>query len=298
MADSVGFVGLGIMGRPMAVNLGKSCAVIGFDLDDSRAAGLPNIARAGSMADLAGRCSIVCLSLPSAQIVEGVTIGAGGLAESLKAGSVVIDFSTNIPSVSRRIAARLADKGIEFADAPVSGGEPAARAGSLAIMVGAAQRTFERCFPYLSAVGTSVVRVGEVGAGAVAKLVNNMIVGAAFAVIAEGFALAEANGVDARLLHEAIRDGWAGSKVLEVSAKSIVEHDYTPGGTINMLEKDLGYARLLATESRIPVPMTAMAHEVLVAGQAAGHGGSSQPAIIEMWRAAKELPSRFGRADL
>lgn len=290
MADTVGFVGLGIMGRPMAENLGRSFPVIGFDVDDARAVGLPNVTKARSISELAARCSVVCLSLPSAQIVEGVTIGAGGLAESLKPGSVVIDFSTNIPSVSRRIAARLADNGVEFADAPVSGGEPAARTAGLAIMVGAAPKTFERCVPYLSVVGKSVVRVGEVGAGAVAKLVNNMIVGAAFAVIAEGFALAEANGVDARLLHEAIRDGWAGSKVLEVSAKSIVEHDYTPGGTINMLEKDLGYARLLATESRVPIPMTAMAHEVLVAGQAAGHGRSSQPAIIEMWRAATYFP--------
>jgi len=290
MADMVGFVGLGIMGRPMAENLGRSFPVIGFDVDESRAAGLSGVTKGRSLAEVAARCSVICLSLPSAQIVEGVAIGAGGLAENMKPGSVVIDFSTNIPSVSRRVAARLADKGIEFADAPVSGGEPAARAASLAIMAGAAQKTYERCAPYLSAVGKSVVRVGEVGAGAVAKLVNNMIVGAAFAVIAEGFALAEANGVEARLLHEAIRDGWAGSKVLEVSAKSIVEHDYTPGGTINMLEKDLGYARLLATESRVPIPMTAMAHEVLVAGQAAGHGRSSQPAIIEMWRAAKDAP--------
>jgi 2-hydroxy-3-oxopropionate reductase len=284
MAEKIGFVGLGIMGRPMADNLSGRFPVVGFDAKGSRLSGLERVTAAGSIADLGRECSVVCLSLPSAEIVESVVTGDQGLMGSMTAGSLVIDLSTNIPSVSRRIAARLAEKGIDFADAPVSGGEPAARSASLAIMVGASAKTFERCTRYLSIMGKSVVRVGDVGAGAVAKLVNNMIVGSAFAVIAEGFALAGRNGVDPRLLYDAIRDGWAGSKVLDVSAASISERTYTPGGTIDMLEKDLGYARLLATESRIPIPMTAMAHEVLVAGQAAGHGKNSQPAIYELWR--------------
>ena len=195
----------------------------------------------------------------------------------------MIDLSTSLPSVSRKIAARLSEKGIEFADAPVSGGEAGARSAGLAVMVGAAAGTFERCLPYLSAVGKTVVRVGEVGAGGIAKLVNNMIVGSAFAVIAEGFALAERNGVDARLLYEAIREGWAGSKVLDESGEAIPARSYVPGGTVDMLEKDLSYARTVATESRTPIPMTAAAHEVFVAGQAAGHGKKSQPALFELW---------------
>jgi 2-hydroxy-3-oxopropionate reductase len=138
--------------------------------------------------------------------------------------------------------------------------------------------------PLLSSIGKSIVRVGEVGAGGVAKLVNNMIVGSAFAVIAEGFALAARNGVDPRALYDSIREGWAGSKVLDASAAAIIARDYTPGGTVNMIERDLGYARILATESRVPVPMTSMAHEIFVAGQAAGRGGDSQPAIGELWR--------------
>ena len=284
MAEKIGFVGLGIMGRPMADNLARTFPVLGFDVQESRLSGLERVAAAGSIPDLGRQCAVVCLSLPSAEIVERVVTGDQGLLGSMAAGSLVIDLSTNIPSISRRIAAKLAGKGIDFADAPVSGGEPAARSASLAIMVGASSKTFERCKPYLSAMGKSVVRVGDVGAGAVAKLVNNMIVGSAFAVIAEGFALAGRNGVDPRLLYDAIRDGWAGSKVLDVSGASISERTYTPGGTIDMLEKDLGYARLLAMESKVPIPMTAMAHEVLVAGQAAGYGKSSQPAIYELWR--------------
>jgi 2-hydroxy-3-oxopropionate reductase len=226
----------------------------------------------------------VCLSLPNAAVVEEVTIGSRGLVETLKRGSLVIDLSTSLPSVSRRIAARLAEKGIEFADAPVSGGEAGAKTGALAIMVGAPQATFERCVPLLSSIGKSIVRVGEVGAGGVAKLVNNMIVGSTFAVIAEGFALAARNGVDPQVLYDSIREGWAGSKVLDVSAAAIVARDYTPGGTIDMIEKDLGYARALATESRVPIPMTAAAHEIYVAGQAAGNGRYAQPAIVELWR--------------
>jgi 3-hydroxyisobutyrate dehydrogenase-like beta-hydroxyacid dehydrogenase len=284
MAAATGFVGLGIMGRPMAVNLARSFPVIGYDVDESRFHGTAGVARAATIAELAAQCTVVCLSLPSAPVVEAVTIGSGGLADNLKAGSLVIDLSTSLPSVSRRIAARLAEKGIAFADAPVSGGEAGAKAGALAIMVGASQETFARCAPILSLVGKSIVRVGDVGAGGVAKLVNNMIVGSTFAVIAEGFALAAQNGVDPQQLYDSIREGWAGSKVLDVSAAAIVARDYTPGGTIDMMEKDLGYARALATECRVPIPMTAAAHEVYVAGQAAAKGRYAQPAIIELWR--------------
>jgi 2-hydroxy-3-oxopropionate reductase len=284
MPERIGFVGLGIMGRPMAVNLSKKFAVVGFDVQQSRLDGLAEVTAARGAAEVGAACGVVCLSLPSAAIVEEVVLGSGGLLGALRTGSLVIDLSTSMPSVSRRIAARLAEKGIEFADAPVSGGEAGARSASLAIMVGASPATFERCRPYLSVVGKTVVRVGEVGAGGIAKLVNNMIVGSTFAVIAEGFALAERNGVDTRLLYDAIREGWAGSKVLDVSGEAIPARTYIPGGTVDMLEKDLSYARTVAAESRTPIPMTAAAHEIYVAGQAAGHGKKSQPALFELWQ--------------
>ena len=269
----------------MAANLAKHGPVLGFDLDAGRFPGLAGVQRADTLAEIGARCTVVCLSLPSAAVVEEVTLGAQGLIHSLQVGSLVIDLSTNLPAVSRRIAGKLAERGIEFADAPVSGGEAGARSAELAIMVGAAESSYARCLPILSHLGKSIVRVGEVGAGGVAKLVNNMIVASAFAVIAEGFALALRNGVDPQLLYDGIRTGWAGSKVLDVSAPAIVAREYIPGGSIDMLEKDLGYARALATESHVPIPMTAAAHEIFVAGQAAGKGRQSQPAIIEMWRA-------------
>ena len=284
VAEKPGFVGLGVMGGAMAVNLARAYRVAGFDVDASRFRGLTGVEQAKSLDELARRSTVMCLSLPDAKVVEQVAIGDGGLVHSLAAGSLVIDLSTSMPAVSRRIAARLAEKRIQFADAPVSGGEAGAKAATLAIMVGADAITFERCKPILSAMGKSVVRVGDPGAGSVAKLVNNMIVASAFAVIAEGFALAEKNSVDPRLLYEAIREGWAGSKVLDTSVPAMTACDYTPGGTVNMMEKDLGYARFFAAESHVPIPMTAAAHEVFVAGQAAGKGAQSQPAIIELWR--------------
>lgn len=135
----------------------------------------------------------------------------------------------------------------------------------------------------LFTLGRSAVHTGGVGAGGVAKLVNNMIVGAAFAAIAEGFGLAERNGVDPLRLY-AIREGWASGKVLDVAAPAIAARSYVPGGTIDLLEKDLSYPRTLAMECRSPIPLTAAAHEVLVAGQSAGHGRESQPALFELYR--------------
>jgi 2-hydroxy-3-oxopropionate reductase len=287
MPERIGFIGLGIMGRPMAENLAKKFDVLGFDVQQSRRDGLEGVTAVRSAADVGRACDVVCLSLPSAAVVEEVVLGSGGLADSLKKGSLLIDLSTSLPSLSRRIAARLKERGAQFADAPVSGGEGGAKSASLAIMVGAEPAVFARCEPVLSAIGKTVVRVGDVGAGDIAKLVNNMIVGTAFAVIAEGFALAGRNGVDVTSLYEAIREGWAGSKVLDVSAPAIASRQYVPGGTVDMLQKDLSYARALAAESHSPIPMTAAAHELYVAAQSAGHGKSSQPALFELFRGAE-----------
>lgn len=283
MPERVGFVGLGVMGRPMAENLARSFEVVGFDTRAVRLEGLAGVKAAPGLEEVARTCPVVCLSLPSAPIVEEVVLGRGGLLEALGRGALVIDLSTSLPATSRRIAARLTERGVEFADAPVSGGEEGARSATLAVMVGASAATFERCRPVLSAVGRSVARVGDVGAGDLAKLVNNMIVGSTFAVIAEGFALAARHGVDPQSLYLAIRDGWAGSKVLDVSAREVAARRYVPGGTIDMLQKDLSYARAVAAECRSPSPMTAAAHELFVAAQAEGRGADSQPALFELW---------------
>lgn len=288
MTETVGFVGLGIMGKPMAENLAKKFSVIGFDTQPERLAGVRGPQKATDLQSVAA-CSVICLSLPSAAIVESVLLGPQGLAPHLKPGTLVIDLSTGLPEVSRRIAQTLASGSVDYVDAPVSGGEAGAVAATLAIMVGGTQATYERSQAYLKAIGSSVVHVGAVGAGNVAKLVNNMIVGVTFVAVAEAFALADQNGVKPELLFGAIRGGWAGSKVLEVSAPSIMERRYPPGGTIDMIRKDLGYAQAMAAQSSVSIPMTKKADELFQEAQAVGRGAQAQPAVFELWSRPGDL---------
>ena len=283
MAEIIGFIGLGVMGGPMARHLSAKRKVVVFDIDQAKRDVLDKAEKSQTVSGVGARADIVLLSLPSSGIVKEVVLGADGLLSAIKAGGVVVDTSTTEPSVSREIGAGLAQKGIDFMDAPVSGGEGAARDASLAIMAGWSEEVFERCKPILEIIGASIVRVGDIGMGGVTKLVNNMIVGATFAVIAEGFALGKANGVDPKVLYEAIKDGWAGSKVLSVAGPGIIDRNFKPGGTIDILFKDIGYALSLARTHNVPVPMTAMSDEVFKAARASGRGGQAQQVIIELW---------------
>ena len=284
----LGFIGLGVMGRHMAGHLAGQQLTV-FDVEPARAAAIEGAQPAADVASVGRAADVVLLSLPASHIVRDVVVGADGLAGSMQSGGAIIDCSTTEPLVSREIAETLATQGIDFMDAPVSGGESAAREGTLAIMVGGRADVFERYLPILEAVAASVVRVGDVGAGGVAKLVNNMIVGSAFAVIAESFALGKANGLDPAVLYEAIKGGWAGSKVLDVAAPGIIERDFTPGGSIDVLFKDIGYALSLARSGNIPVPMTAMVDEVFKAARASGRGPYAQQIIIELWEQLLDL---------
>jgi 2-hydroxy-3-oxopropionate reductase len=283
MAETLGFIGLGVMGGHMARHLSQERTVVVYDIDAAKVAAVDGAAPAGSVREVGERADVVLLSLPNSELVRKVVVGDDGLLPVLKAGSVVIDTSTTEPTVSQAIAEALKAKGIDFMDAPVSGGEAAARDARLSIMVGGDEAVFQRYLPVLETVGASVVRVGDIGMGGVTKLVNNMIVGATFAVIAEGFALGKANGIDPRVLYEAIKDGWAGSTVLDVAAPGIVERNFEPGGTINLLFKDLGYALSLARTHNCPVPMTAAVDEIFKAARASGRGGRAQQVIIELW---------------
>jgi len=289
MSEKVGFIGLGVMGGHMARHLSEQYELTVFDVDPDKVAALDKAAPAISVQQVGRAAEVVLLSLPSSPIVEEVTLGANGLITVLPQGSLVIDTSTTEPTVSKKIAAALAAKGIEFMDAPVSGGEGAARGASLAVMAGATPEVFKRGLHYLEVFGKSVVHVGDIGSGGVTKLINNMIVGATFAVIAEGFALGKTNGLDPEVLYKAIKDGWAGSTVLDVAAPGIIERNFTPGGTIDLLFKDIGYALSLARTHNVPVPMTAMSDEIFKAARASGRGGQAQQVIIELWEGLLNL---------
>ena len=282
MEPTIAFIGLGIMGRPMAAHVAAKYPVIGYDLDGSRLEGLTGVAPASALHEMSSARTVL-LSLPSTAAVESVLLGEDGLAGLLAPGSTVIDMSTTQPIVSRRIHERLKEAGIDFLDAPVSGGEKGAREATLSIMVGGDASVYERHRELLSLMGSSVVHVGQVGSGGIAKLVNNMIVAAAFTSIVEGFGLAARNGIDLETLYDAIRGGWAGSKVLDVSAEAITTGDFSPGGTVELLWKDLGYARELARAQNVPTPVTAAVDQVFVAGRAAGLGDLSQPSLIKLW---------------
>lgn len=283
MTERIGFIGLGVMGAPMARRLASRHELVVYDVDRTKTSAVPGAKTAQDVADAVSEVSAVFLSLPSSEIVREVVLGKGGLKDSMKPGSTIIDTSTTSPTVSQELAASVGEAGIGFLDSPVSGGEKAAIEGTLSIMVGGDRAIFERHLELLRSIGTTVVWMGGSGMGGVTKLVNNLIVGITFVAVAEGFALGTRSGLAPDLLYQAIRNGWAGSKVLDVSAEAILNRNFKPGGSVDIHWKDLGYALSLARDKDVPVPATALAHEIFKAARAAGKGKLAQPAIIQMW---------------
>ena len=285
MEKKIGFIGLGVMGAPMARLLAaKYGKIVVFDVDSSKMESFRslNATMANGVAEVGKLADVVFLSLPGSQVVKEVALGDDGLVSTMREGSVIIDTGTTEPAVAKEIANALAAKGISLLDAPVSGGEKAAIEGTLSIMVGGDEQVFADNLELLNTMGTAV-RVGETGSGQTAKLVNNMIVGATFAIIAESFALGVRSGLDPDTLYQAIRGGWAGSRVLDVAAPAMLGRNFKPGGTVNIHCKDLGYALSLSKEQDVPLPVTALVHEIFKAARAAGRGGMSQPAIVTLW---------------
>ncbi|MDP6095343.1 MAG: NAD(P)-binding domain-containing protein [Gammaproteobacteria bacterium] len=286
MSKRIGMIGVGVMGRPMAKLLAaKYDSVVVFDVDPNKTEWFArqDIKVASTLAEVGTLADIVILSLPASDVVKNVVLGKEALISSLTEGSIVVDTSTTDPTLTRQMALKLAVRGISFLDAPVSGGEKGAIEGTLSVMVGGDEDVFDKCKEVLQTFGASVIRVGDSGMGQVCKLVNQMIVGATFAVIAEGFALGVKSGLKAKTLYEAIKGGWAGSKVLDVSAAAIIKHDFTPGGTVDIHYKDLGYALAVSKHEVSPMPVTAIVHEIFKAAKAAEKGKLSQPAIITLW---------------
>jgi 2-hydroxy-3-oxopropionate reductase len=233
--------------------------------------------------DMARRCDLIFLSLPTSAIVREVICGGEGIIRYMKKGGIVADTSTTEVSTVKAVAAELEKQGVHFADIPVSGGEKAAVEGTLSFMAGAGEPVFAAIKDYCGAMGSSVVRMGPAGTGQIAKAVNQMIVGAAFAVIAESFSLGVKNGLNPETLYEAIKGGWAGSKVLDVAAKDMFSREFKPGGTVDIHWKDLGYALGLSRDTDVPVPVTALVHEIFKAARAQGEGKRSQPAVVRLW---------------
>ena len=297
MGPSIGFIGLGIMGKPMARNLLKA----GYSLTvHSRSPGPVDelvghgAAKGASSSEVAQKADMVVTMLPDSPDSELVILGENGVLQGAKEGSVIIDMSSIAPLVSQRIAAEAAKKKVEFLDAPVSGGEPRAVEGTLAIMVGGKAEVFERCLPVLQAMGSSVVRVGEAGAGNTVKLANQIIVAANIEAIGEAFVLAQKAGIDPELVFEAIRGGLAGSNAMEAKAPMIMAGNFNPGFRIRLHQKDLHNALLTGKDLGVPLPVTGLVQQMLGALINSGRGECDHSAIVNFIEDLADVQVRKG----
>jgi 3-hydroxyisobutyrate dehydrogenase len=278
----VAFIGTGNMGLPMLANLlKKGFTATAYDIVPAALdrAVEHGAARAASPAEAAAAGEMVITILPSSGNVEAGYLGPNGILDGVAKGRLCIDMSTIDPSTSQRVAARLAEKGVRFIDAPVSGGVRGATDGTLAIMVGGDPADFAEAKPALDAMGANIIRIGAVGAGEVAKLCNNLIAGAAFVAVSEAFRIAEGFGVDPKILTQVISKSSGATWVMEknhpvpgVDPNSAANRDYAPGFMTDLMAKDLALAVNAAREKRVPTPVAAAAQQVYRMASAHGLG--------------------------
>jgi 2-hydroxy-3-oxopropionate reductase len=283
---TIGFIGLGIMGKPMAKNLLKAghslivCDIMPAPVQELVGAG----AQAGtSPADVAARSDVIITMLPNSPEVMAAVFGKDGVAGGIRRGSILVDMSSIAPAASKELAARLAPLGVAVLDAPVSGGEPKAIDGSLAIMVGGPQATFDEVKPILARMGSSVTLVGDIGSGNVTKLANQMIVALNIAAMGEAMVLATKAGTDPAKVFQAIRGGLAGSTVLDAKMPKVLAGNFQPGFRVALHIKDLANALNTAHELGVPVPLTSQVMEILQALKTDGKAQEDHCAIVRFY---------------
>ena len=289
---TVGFVGLGIMGRPMLRNLlkaGHTVIAYGRNPEKVNAAVAGGAQAATSNADVGARAPIVITMLPDGAEVEEVVLGANGILSGAKSGSLIIDMSSISPLVSQKIAAACAAKGVDFIDAPVSGGEPKAIDGTLAIMVGASDAAFQKAEPILKCMGSSVTLTGPVGAGNTTKLANQIIVACNIAAMGEALALATRCGLNPEVVVNAIKGGLAGSTVLNAKGPMLIARNFKPGFKIHLHQKDLRNALKTAEANSVCLPLTAQVQQMLSSLIANGKGELDHSAIATFVEAASHV---------
>lgn len=285
--ETVGFIGLGLMGRPMAKNLLKAgYAVVAHSrsqgpVDDVVSAGAE---RANSPAEVARKATRIITMVPDSPDVERVLEGENGVFSAMQRGTILIDMSTIAPAVARRLAARAKALGATMLDAPVSGGEIGAVNASLSIMVGGDADAFATVKPILDSMGNAerVIRIGDSGAGQTCKVCNQMVIGGALAAVSEAFALARKAGVDPALVRQALLGGFAASRVLEVHGERILNGNYKPGFRASLYAKDLRIAANTLAEFGAPAPVSAAVHQLVEAQVAAGEGEDDYSALARV----------------
>jgi 2-hydroxy-3-oxopropionate reductase len=280
--EPIGLVGLGIMGKPMARNLLKAGhKLIVYDivpqaLDEIMSEGAEG-ARSGK--EVGEKCDFVITMVPNSPHVKAAIFGENGIAEGIKAGSLIVDMSSIDPGVSREVGTALKEKGVRFLDAPVSGGEPKAIDGTLAIMVGGDQSDFDEAKPIFDAMGSAVL-CGDIGAGQVTKLANQIVVALNIAALGEALTLSMKSGVDPDLVYQAIRGGLAGSTVMDAKAPMMMDRNFKPGFRISLHIKDLQNALSAGQNTGTPLPLTAMAMEMMQAIKIDGHLEADHSALV------------------
>jgi 2-hydroxy-3-oxopropionate reductase len=285
MAMKLGFIGLGIMGRPMALNLRRAGHTLW--VHGRRPVTMEVLVEAGaqacrSVADVAVNAEIIFIMVSDTPDVENIVLGETGLVHRLRPGQVIVDMSTISPASTRRLAQELETRGAEMLDAPVSGGEIGAINASLSIMVGGKEKTFQRVKPLFDVLGKNVVHVGDHGAGQVAKACNQIVAALTIEAVSEALTFARKNGVDAARVRAALMGGFAGSKILEVHGQRMLDNDFKPGFKVKLHQKDLRIVIEDAHRLGIGLPGTALVAQHLNALMGSGDGELDSAAIVKV----------------
>jgi 2-hydroxy-3-oxopropionate reductase len=286
MSENIGFVGLGIMGLPMARNLADA----GFELTvfnrtSSKAEEMAEGSAAGvaySLAELAKHSDVVITMLPGPPEVEAVVAGEGGLLEFMRQRTLLVDMSTSSPVLARELAREAAQRGIGMLDAPVSGGDVAAEQGTLSIMAGGEEEDFARAKPLFEAMGETIVHVGESGAGQVTKAANQIVVALLLEAVSEALVLGSRAGVESSKLIEVLSGGLAANRAMEVKRDKLLDHDFTPGGKVEFHHKDLGIALEAGREYGVTLHVTALVDQMFGELEARGRGEWDHSALLTL----------------
>ena len=286
MADkNVGFVGLGIMGRPMAKNLlqaGYSVTVYDVVATSVEELATDGATPASSSREVAEQVPTTITMVPDSADSEAAILGPGGVLEGASSGSTVIDMSSIAPGTSQKLAAACEEKGVGFLDAPVSGGEPKAIDGTLAIMVGGKKDVFDRFADMFDVLGGSIVLCGDYGAGNTTKLANQIIVAANIQAVCEALVLAVKAGLDPNVVYEAIKGGLAGSTVMDAKAPMMIAGNFQPGFRVKLHQKDLHNALLTGKDLGVPLPVTSLVQQMLGALMSDGKGDLDHSALANV----------------
>ncbi len=285
MAERVGFVGLGIMGKPMARNLMEA----GYDLvvyNRSRGP-VDELAKdgasaAGSPREVAENSDIVVTMLPDSPDVREVVTGKNGVLGGMGEGSLLVDMSTISPVVTEELAAEVKKKGASMLDAPVSGGDVGAQQGTLSVMVGGSEEDFERARPLFDAMGKTIVHVGGNGAGQVTKAANQVVVALTIEAVSEALVLGSKGGVEPSKILDVLSGGLAGNKVMEVKREKFLSHDFSPGFRSELHHKDLGIALAAGRAYGVVLPVTAIVDQMLLSMKKKGWGGEDHSALLRI----------------